>query len=178
MTYLSQASDTSEAADRFRFQLYRQRSLGQRLQLADRLRRQVRQLSSIALKQQFPDLSETEMARKIAETWLGDKCPPHWVPSVDIMTANREPIAIIEFIAEVLAAAEILYYVTGEMAAIAHGEPRATLDLDVVIAIDRSEIPHFVAILEGRGFYVAGSAEAMGGSLNYLNATHKALFLR
>ena len=39
--------------------------------------------------------------------------------------------------AQILNAADIPYYITGGVAAIAHGEPRATIDLDIVISIER-----------------------------------------
>jgi hypothetical protein len=55
---------------------------------------------------------------------------------------------------------------------IAHGEPRATIDLDVVIWIDLANLPTLAANFEANGFYVAGLADVMAGSLRCLNITH------
>jgi hypothetical protein len=55
---------------------------------------------------------------------------------------------------------------------IAHGEPRAKIDLDVVIRIDLTDLPNLATNFEANGFYVAGLADVMRGSLRCLNITH------
>jgi hypothetical protein len=59
--------------------------------------------------------------------------------------------------------------VTGGIAAIAHGEPRATIDPDVVIAIYLPQLPALVAQLESQGFYVASLPDVMAGRLHCLD---------
>jgi hypothetical protein len=75
----------------------------------------------------------------------------------------------------ILKSAAIPYYVIGGIAAIAHGEPRATIDLDVVISIDLPQLPALVAELENQGFYVASLPDVMAGRLRCLNLIHIAL---
>jgi hypothetical protein len=58
------------------------------------------------------------------------------------------------------------------VAAIADGEPRATIDLDVVISIDLADLPTLAANFEANRFYVAGLADVVSGSLRCLNITH------
>jgi hypothetical protein len=81
------------------------------------------------------------------------------------MSWNQDPSSIASLLAQILIAAEIPYYITEGVAAIAHGEPRATIDLDVVISIDLADLPALAANFEGQGFYVAGLEDVMVGSL-------------
>ncbi|MEO7664087.1 MAG: hypothetical protein ABIV26_03105 [Candidatus Limnocylindrales bacterium] len=53
-----------------------------------------------------------------------------------------------------LNAAAVPYMVTGSLASTFHGEPRATRDLDIVIAPDAAALEHLVAGLQAAGFYV------------------------
>jgi hypothetical protein len=170
--YQSQSIDTTIEADRLRFRLYRQRSPLERLQLAARFRQQARQLSLNCLQQNFAQLDGPGLASKVAQAWLADKCPPDWFPRLDAMNWSQDPLAIAALISRILTEAQVVYYVTGGVAAIAHGEPRATLDLDIVISIPLSSLPPLVATLEAAGFYVAGLADALSGKLRCLNATH------
>lgn len=50
--------------------------------------------------------------------------------------------------------AEIPYMVTGSLASTYHGEPRATLDLDIVIDPRPSALERLLEDLEAGGFYV------------------------
>jgi hypothetical protein len=170
--YRSQSIDTTIAADQLRFHLYRQRSPIERLQLAARFRYQARQLSLACLKQNFPHLTALEFAHKISRAWLAEKYCPNYSPSIDPMTWNQNPNMITGLIAGILEQAQIPYYVTGGVAASAHGEPRSTLDLDIVVSIPLPSLASFTANLEQQGFYVAGLADALSGGLSSLNATH------
>lgn len=170
--YCSQAFDTNINADRVRFDLYRQRSTEERLQLGAKFRQNARQLSIACLKQSFPHLTEQDFASKIASAWLQEKCPTGFVPSLSFMSWNQDPTAIASLMAQLLNAADIPYYITGGVAAIAHGEPRATLDLDIVISIELEDLPALAANLERQGFYVAGLEDVIAGSLRCLNITH------
>lgn len=170
--YRPQALDTSIAADFVRFHLYRQRSTEERLQLGAKFRQNARQLSLTCLKQSFPNLTEQGFAAKIANAWLQEKCPKGFSPSLNFMSWSQDPLAIASLMAQILNAAHIPYYITGGVAAIAHGEPRATIDLDIVISIDLGDLAAFAANLESQGFYVAGLADVVSGNLRCLNITH------
>jgi hypothetical protein len=170
--YCSQSADTSISADIVRFDLYRQRTTVERLQLGLQFRKNVRQLSIVCLRQSFPDLTEQDFAVKIALSWLQEKCPIGYVPSLNCMNWNQDPSSIASLMVHILNAAHIPYYITGGMAAIAHGEPRATIDLDIVISIDLENLPAFAANLERQGFYVAGLDDVVSGNLRCLNITH------
>ncbi len=169
--YCPQSIDTNITADLVRFNLYRQRTTIERLMLGAKYRQSARQLSLECLRQSFPELTADAFAQKIASAWLQEKCPSNYIPP-NLMSWSQDPTAIASLLAQILNAANIPYYITGGVAAIAHGEPRATIDLDVVIAVDLTDLPTLAANFEANGFYVAGLVDVMTGSLRCLNITH------
>lgn len=57
-------------------------------------------------------------------------------------------------VADVLAAAEVPYMLTGSFACAYHGAPRATQDIDLVIAVTAPQVRQLVRLLAGQGHYV------------------------
>jgi hypothetical protein len=169
--YCPQSIDTNINADLVRFHLYRQRTTVERLILGAKYRQSARQLSFECLRQSFPELTTAAFAQKIASAWLQEKCPIDYTPQ-NLMSWSQDPTAIASLLAQILNTANIPYYITGGVAAIAHGEPRATIDLDVVISVNLADLPTLAANFEANGFYVAGLADVMSGSLRCLNITH------
>jgi hypothetical protein len=169
--YCTQSIDTKIDADLVRFHLYRQRTTIERLMLGAKYKQSARQLSLECLRQSFPELTAAAFAQKIAHAWLQAKCPVDYVPP-NPMSWNQDPTAIAALLAQILNTANIPYYITGGVTAIAHGEPRATIDLDVVISIDLADLPTLAANFEAQGFYVAGLTDVLSGSLQCLNITH------
>jgi hypothetical protein len=169
--YRPQSIDTNINADLVRFHLYRQRTTVERLILGAKYKQSARQLSLECLRQSFPELTPAAFAQKIAHAWLQAKCPVDYTPPHS-MSWNQDPTAIAALLAQILNTANIPYYITGGVAAIAHGEPRATIDLDVVISIDLADLPTLAANFETQGFYVAGLTDVLAGSLRCLNITH------
>jgi hypothetical protein len=169
--YRPQSIDTNINADLVRFHLYRQRTTVERLILGAKYKQSARQLSLECLRQSFPELTAGAFAQKIAHAWLQAKCPIDYTPA-NSMSWSQDPTAIAAILAQILNTANIPYYITGGVAAIAHGEPRATIDLDVVIAIDLADLPTLAANFEAQGFYVAGLTDVLSGSLRCLNITH------
>jgi hypothetical protein len=169
--YCPQSIDTNINADLLRFHLYRQKTTVERLILGAKYRQSARKLSLECLRQSFPELTDEAFSKKMATAWLQEKCPVNYIPP-NLMSWSQDPTAIASLLAQILNAANIPYYITGGVAAIAHGEPRATIDLDVVIAIDLTDLPTLAANFEAQGFYVAGLEDVMTGSLRCLNITH------
>ena len=169
--YCAQSIDTNITADLVRFHLYRQHTTVERLILGAKYRQSARQLSLACLRQSFPELTAAAFAQKIANAWLQEKCPIDYIPP-NLMSWSQDPTTIASLLAQILTAANIPYYLTGGVAAIAHGEPRATIDLDVVIGVDLMDLPTLAANFEAQGFYVSGLADVMAGSLRCLNLTH------
>jgi hypothetical protein len=169
--YRSQAADTSIEADLLQFHLLRQYSPQQRLTLAASLMRSARQFSINCFRRRFQDLTPTQFARKLAEAWLQEYCPPHYIPTGCDMTWIQDSIQLASQLHLIFEQQEIPYYVTGGVAAIAYGESRTTQDLDVVLAIGGQDISRLVTALESSGFYVPGVEDVVGGRMRTLQVT-------
>lgn len=170
--YRSQARDISVEADLLDFYLLRQRSPQERLTMGADLINSAKRLSLQCLTQQFSNLSPQQFARKIAEAWLQEDCPDGYFPTGDRMTWIQNSPQLATQLHPIFEQANIPYYVTGGVAAIAYGDPRTTRDLDLVIQIARTDITKLQALLEDAGFYVAGVDEVAAGSMNTLQITH------
>lgn len=73
------------------------------------------------------------------------------------MTAIADPIAVALLVADALEALRLRYTVGGSLASSMSGEPRSTLDVDMVVAITENDIGPIVAAL-GTEFYVSEDA--------------------
>lgn len=73
------------------------------------------------------------------------------------MTAIADPIAVALLVADALEALRLRYTVGGSLASSMSGEPRSTLDVDMVVAITENDIGPVVAAL-GTEFYVSEDA--------------------
>ncbi len=167
-----QAVDVSVEADLLDFYLLRQRSVTERIAIAASLINSAKEFSLHCLSQQFADLSAREFARKIAEAWLQEDCPPAYIPSGSPMTWIQNSIELATQLHGLFEDSGIPYYVTGGVAAIAYGDPRTTRDLDVVIQIPLAEVSKLAQTLEAAGFYVAGIDDVATGRMQTLQITH------
>lgn len=174
--YRPQAADISVEADLLDFYLLRQRSITERVEIAAGLMTHAKELSLHFLGHQFSHLNPQQFSRKLAEAWLQNDYPTHYVPR-DIprgsdMTWIQNSAELAAQLHVVFEAADIPYFVTGGMAAIAYGDPRTTRDLDVVIRLPRAAITELQSVLEAAGFYVAGIDDVVSGRMSSLQITH------
>jgi hypothetical protein len=96
---------------------------------------------------------------------------PDYVPGGSEVTWIQDSIQLAADLHQIFETANIPYYVTGGVAAIAYGESRTTQDLDVVMAVARNDIPTFATLLEQAGFYVPGVEDATSGRMHTLQVT-------
>ena len=73
------------------------------------------------------------------------------------MTAIPDPIAVALLVADTLDTLELRYTIGGSLASSMSGEPRSTLDVDMVVAIREADIGPLVTAL-GAEFYVSEDA--------------------
>jgi hypothetical protein len=73
------------------------------------------------------------------------------------VTAIPEPIAVALLVADALEALGLRYTVGGSLASSMSGEPRSTLDVDMVVAIQDADVAPLVAAL-GTDFYASEDA--------------------
>lgn len=176
--YRPQASDASIQTDAFEFALLQQRSNSDRLQMSAILTQGARQLSLCGMRHTHSFLSEIEFASAIAKAFLGENCPKNFIPTGNEMTWIQDSIALAVQLHDIFTELNIIYYITGGVAAATYGEPRTTRDLDVVIALSRSEIDRLVQRLEVEGFYIPGVEDVRSGQTQTLGITHQETIAR
>ena len=94
------------------------------------------------------------------------------------MTPVADPIAVAIRVTEALDALGILNTVGGSIASSLAGEPRSTLDIDIVAAIEASHVETLIAALSGE-FYVDGaSLHRAIGARSSVNLIHQATQLK
>ena len=71
---------------------------------------------------------------------------------------DYELSAFFSYVVEVLESLDIPYMVVGGFAAIFYGEPRLTIDVDIVVDMKPSHVPSFVAAFPIPDYYVSESA--------------------
>jgi hypothetical protein len=152
--YRPQAEDTSVESDLVQFYLLRQRTIAQRLAMAIKLTRGAKSLSLLGVKRVRSKDGAEEVRRVFARAVLGEKWIPELTPSLDNEQMwIQDSAELARQLHPLLESLNIPYYITGGVASIAHGEPRTTRDLDLVVQINRSDITRLVAALEQAGFY-------------------------
>jgi hypothetical protein len=168
--YRPQAEDTCVESDMLQFYLLRQRTPAQRWQAAAAMICWARTVALRAIESACPDQVAARFAQAILkEDWIPTLTPT----SVPTMWA-QDPSAIAQLLHPIFEQLNIRYYITGGVAAIAHGEPRTTQDLDLVIEVASNAIEVMVSTLEQAGFYVpAGAVEDVkAGRGRVLSVTH------
>lgn len=171
--YRSQASDTSIETDVFEFELLRQRSNSDRALMSAAHTQSTRRLSMSGLKHRFPQLSGVSFAQKVAQSFLGDDCPSNFFTATNEMTWIQDSIALAAILHELFEQVQIPYYITGGVASSTFGDPRATRDLDVVLAVAPLQLERLVIALEAQQFYVPGVEDVRSGRMKTLGITHQ-----
>jgi hypothetical protein len=168
--YRPQAEDTCVESDLLQFYLLRQKTASERWQAAAAMIRWARTVALRAVKRASPD----QMALRFSQTIFKEHWTPNLIPQSDPAMWAQDPSAIAQLLHPVFEQLNIRYYITGGVAAIAHGEPRTTQDIDLVIEVDSGAIDSFVSALEQAGFYVpAGAVEDVkAGRGRILGVTH------
>jgi hypothetical protein len=163
--------------DVYQFRLLRQKTPAQRFAIGSHLIRWSRQISLRGIQKARGDQSAEFFARSV----LAEKWSPEFMLTLttDRTMWIQDPSEIARILHGILEPANIPYYITGGVAALAYGDPRTTRDLDLVIAIEASEVTALVSALELAGFYCPPLAvEAVkSGQETMLSVTHSELLL-
>ena len=170
-TYQAQATDTTLDADRHLFSLLKRCTNKQRMAMTVRYTQGGFAMSLGGLKHRFGHLNQGAFAYKVAQAWLGDHWPPGFEPTGDPMTWTQDSIGLAHRLHVIFSDLGIEYYVTGGVASTTYGEPRFTIDLDLVINVFGDALYPLVVALEADGFYVPGVEDAVSGRMKTLQIT-------
>lgn len=94
------------------------------------------------------------------------------------MTVPIDPIAVALAVARALDALGIIHTIGGSIASSIAGEPRSTLDIDVVAALRESDVPALVAALSADFYVDAQALERAVRERSSANIIHQATQLK
>lgn len=178
IAYRPQAEDTTVEADRQLFSLLAQRSDEQRMAMTVTFTQGVLAMSLGGLEHRFGHLDREAFAWKVAQAWLGEYWPPGFIPKGDPMTWIQDSIGLARRLHRIFDSLAIECYVTGSVAATTYGEPRSTIDLDLVINVSGDALYPLVTVLEADGFYIPGVEDAVSGRIKTLQITDQETIAR
>lgn len=175
VSYQTQSDDTTLEADHRLFQLLRQQPVSLRVVRAAQHTRSINALCLSGIKRRHPQASLAEIRERFAIAKLKTLPAGLTLAGEDETMWVQDSITLAQALDRIFAEHEILYYVTGGVAASTHGEPRSTIDLDLVVQIGGSEVEELADILTQQGFYCPYGAvdEVKQGIRNSFQATHQ-----
>lgn len=157
--YKTQATDTSIEIELLLVQRWRQFTLTKKAEIITGLNKGCRQLSLIGIKQQYPHTTPDFIRKEYIRRHLGEEYAnlmTHYSTlETEIMIGN--PLILALEMAEILDNLGIAYLVGGSVASSLLGEPRATLDLDLIADLRLEQVPDFLEKVTSR-FYVSEQA--------------------
>lgn len=173
--YQTQAPDTTIEADRLLFQRLRQQSVGQRVAYVAQHTRSINTLCLSGIKRRHSQASLAQIREQFAIAKLRTLPAGLTLLGEDETLWVQDSIALAQELDHLFAAHQILYYVTGGVATSAHGEPRSTIALDLVVQISTHDVADLALLLTQQGFYCPPGAieEVQQGLRHSFQATHQ-----
>ena len=154
--------DTAAAIEQRQIALWREMSASAKLSSAASASVAVAELALAGIRQREPSATPDESFVHLARLRLGPElaraCPP-MARRAAFPGAAMDPLDVILRVATTLEACGVRYVLGGSLASSVSGEPRSTLDVDLMIDLTIAAIPCLVAGL-GDDFYA--DADALG----------------
>jgi hypothetical protein len=170
MTYMTQATDISPDADRYQMGLLRQKTPAQRYAIAAGLILAGKRIALLQHRRRRGELGDVYFAKSLLREIRGTSVTltgpaENWV---------QDPLEIAQILHGAMTDLAIPYFICGGVATLIHGEPRTTMDLDIVAQIERQDLARVVTLLEAQGFYCPHGAveEIQAGTGRLLTVTH------
>lgn len=152
MSYQPQASDTHPEIDRFLMQAFRQMPTWKKAHLINEATKGIQQWAIAGIRHQHPDATPTEIRFYLAIRWLGKETANQLYRDNESKILDAESIRLALRVAEILETLTIPYLIGGSIASSILGEPRATLDVDVVADLQLFHVPPLLQVMTGEFF--------------------------
>lgn len=156
----TQSPDTSPDAERVRFELLRAASPAQRLHMVSSLTEMVLRLSWQGIKQAHPAADDLEVRLLSLERNYGRSTAAAVRERLTRRNVVLIPPDVMRSLAPVITTFESLavpYYIGGSVASSFYGDPRSTLDVDLVADLRDEHVPELVKQL-GDDYYISEDA--------------------
>ena len=153
--------DTSPDIERRQVDAWRQMSAAEKAATVTGLTRAAYAMTAAGVRQRYPDASPREHFLRVAVIVLGPELARLAYPDAaagDLpVTEPIDPIATALLVTRHLDAMQIPHTIGGSIASSFAGEPRSTVDIDIVVALEERHVEALVAALSAE-FYVDADA--------------------
>ena len=152
--YKPQSSDTNPEIDKFLMQAFRHMPTWKKAHLTNEATKGIQQWAIIGIRNYNANVTPREIRFQLAVRWLGEELANrvHEKNSKNkIMDA--ESIKLVLRVAEILETLAVDYLVGGSVASSILGEPRATLDVDIVANLQLFHVGLLLEAMKGE-FYI------------------------
>lgn len=150
--YQPQSIDTHPDIDKFLMQAFRQMPVWKKAHLINEATKGIQQYSLIGIRHQYPHATPAEMRFQLAIRWLGKDIANQLYRDSEGQIVDADSIRLALRIAEIFDALAVDYLIGGSVASSILGEPRATLNVDIVADL-QSHVQSLVQVMTGE-FYI------------------------
>ena len=150
--YQPQSSDTHAEIDKFLMQAFRQMPSWKKAQLVKEATKGIQQWAIAGIRYQYPSATFAEVRFQLATRWLGKETAHQFYRDSEEQIVDADSIRLVLRIAEILEALTVDYLIGGSIASSILGEPRATLDVDVVADLQLFHVQPLVEVVTGEFF--------------------------
>jgi len=150
--YQSQSCDTSPEIDKFLMLAFRRMPAWKKAHLTNEATKGIQQWALIGIRNQHPNATLAEVRFHLAVRWLGKETAEQLYRDREGKIVDAESIRLALRMVEILDALAVPYLIGGSVASSILGEPRATLDVDIVADLQPSHVQPLVAAMIGEFF--------------------------
>jgi hypothetical protein len=152
-SYQPQSRDPSPEIDKFLMQAFRQMPAWKKAHLINEATKGIQQWAIIGIRNQYPNITPAEMRFHLAVRWLGKEIAHRLYQDNERKIVDAESIKLALKMAEILNALTVPYLIGDSVASSILGEPRATLDVDIVADLQLSHVHPLVEVM-AREFFI------------------------
>ena len=176
--YKTQSPDTTVEAERAQFDLLRRASINKRAERMSSMSRFVIEASRRAIQKAHPEWSEREVLRFWIEQHYGTDAATAFRDKMTTCMSSSDILVTLAPVAAALSELNVPFYICGSVASSVLGEPRSTLNIDLVADLQESQVETFISLL-GERFYAdaAPACEAIRRRSSF-NLIHQETFLK
>lgn len=144
--YQPQSRDTHPEIDRFLMQAFRLMPIWEKAHRINEATKGIQQLAIAGIRHQHPNATPAEIQFHLAVRWLGKETANQLI-SREGKILDAESIQLALRVAEIFDEIEVSYLIGGSVASSILGEPRATLDVDIVADLQLSHVQPLVQLM-------------------------------
>lgn len=150
--YKPQSRDTNPEIDRFLMQAFREMPAWKKAHLTNEATKGIQQWAIVGIRNQYLNITPSEMRFQLAVRWLGKEIADKLYQNNESKIVDAESIKLALKMAEILDNMAVNYLIDGSVASSILGEPRATLDVDIVADLQLFHVQSLVELMTGEFF--------------------------